>query len=208
MKKYIFTLILSQLLLLGIFSQTVVKMSLPPQSKEPLKVTVLFDEEVPEGMPVVLGLMGYSVSGGIEPYTYEWVQNGKVMGTGDIVIITPAKGDKFELKATDKNRCYSVSSFSMKVISRLGKHNEENDKNSAYKIYPTWVKDDRIHIELPYFESPIQTKVRIFDVRGTLKYQSVITESTIVSCNLPDGSYFVSVQTDDFHKVEKIIVNH
>ena len=206
MKKSISTLVLL-ISLSAIYSQTIVKMNVPPQAKKPLKVTVLFDEEVPEGMPVVLGLMGYKVTGGIEPYSYEWLQNGKVIGTGDIVVITPAKGDRFELKATDKNRCYSVNSFSMRVIGRIEKEDKES-QNSEYKIYPTWVKNDRINIELPETETPIKARVRIFDMKGTVHYQSFITGSDVVNCKLTDGTYFVSVQTDDFHKVEKIIVNH
>ncbi len=99
-------------------AQTVVKMKMPAQANEPLKVVVLFEEPVPEGMPVVLGLMGYNITGGMAPYTYQWIQNGTTIGSGDVVIITPKKGDKFELKATDRNRCYSTQSFSLKVIAR------------------------------------------------------------------------------------------
>lgn len=186
--------------------QTVVKMNMPAQAKNPLMVTVLFDEQVPEGMPVVLGLMGYSVSGGIEPYTYEWIQNGKVVGTGDIVIITPTKGDIFELKATDKNKCYSVNSFSMKVIARI--KNEDKKKESEYKISPTLVKNGLLHITLPDAESPLRAIMRIFDTNGALKHQTFITGSTDVTFDLPDGNYFVSVKTEELHKVIKIIVQH
>ena len=48
-------------------AQTVVKMKMPAQANEPLKVVVLFEEPVPEGMPVVLGLMGYNITGGMAP---------------------------------------------------------------------------------------------------------------------------------------------
>ena len=181
-------------------------MGVPLQAKESLKVVVLFEEPVPEGMPVVLGLMGYSVTGGMSPYSYQWLQNGILVGTGDVVIITPKKGDKFELKATDKNRCYSTQSFSMKVISRIGSKDDEN--YSQYKIYPTLIKNNYLNISIPEKEIPIQAIVRIFDTGGVLKYQSTITGSAIIPCHIPNGNYFVSVQTDEFHKVEKIIVQH
>lgn len=205
MKKTIITF-LSFAAIMLCSAQTVIKMNMPPQAKDPLKVTVLFDEEMPEGMPVVLGLMGYSVSGGMTPYTYEWMQNGKVIGTGDVVIVTPAKGDKIELKATDKNKCYSTMAFSLKVISRSPGANTQ--KNDSYTISPTLVKNGVIHIGLPDAENKLKANVRIFDTNGTLKHQTYITESTDVTCALPPGNYFVSLQTDDFHKVEKIIVNH
>ena len=205
MKKTIITF-LSFAAIMLCSAQTVVKMNIPPQAKDPLQVIVLFDEEVPEGMPVVLGLMGYSVSGGMTPYTYEWMQNGKVIGTGDVVIVTPAKGDKIELKATDKNKCYSTMAFSLKVISRSPGANTQ--KNDSYTISPTLVKNGVIHIGLPDAENKLKANVRIFDTNGTLKHQTYITESTDVTCALPPGNYFVSLQTNDFHKVEKIIVNH
>ena len=203
MKKIIITFIAAIAFMLC-NAQTVVKMNLPPQAKDPLKVTVLFDEEVPEGMPVVLGLMGYSVSGGMTPYTYEWMQNGKVIGTGDVVIVTPAKGDKIELKATDKNKCYSTMAFSLKVISRSPGAN--NQKNDSYTISPTLVKNGIIHIGLPDAENKLKANVRIFDTNGALKHQSFITGSSDITFGLPTGNYFVSVQTNVFHKVEKIIV--
>ena len=205
MKKTIITF-LSFAAIMLCSAQTVVKMNMPPQAKDPLKVTVLFDEEVPEGMPVVLGLMGYSVSGGMTPYTYEWMQNGKVIGTGDVVIVTPAKGDKIELKATDKNKCYSTMAFSLKVISRSPGANTQ--KNDSYTISPTLVKNGVIHIGLPDAENKLKANVRIFDTNGTLKHQTYITGSADVTCELPPGNYFISLQTNDFHKVEKIIVNH
>lgn len=205
MKKHILILI-SMFWLTSNYTQTIVRMGVPLQAKESLKVVVLFEEPVPEGMPVVLGLMGYSVTGGMSPYSYQWLQNGILVGTGDVVIITPKKGDKFELKATDKNRCYSTQSFSMKVISRIGSKDDEN--YSQYKIYPTLIKNNYLNISIPEKEIPIQAIVRIFDTGGVLKYQSTITGSVIIPCHIPNGNYFVSVQTDEFHKVEKIIVQH
>lgn len=186
-------------------AQTIVKMSVPTQAKEPLNVVILFDEQVPEGMPVVLGLMGYNVSGGIEPYTFQWVQNGTVIGTGDVVIITPKKGDQFSLKATDKNKCYNTTSFNMRVISRI---NGQNEEEKVFKIYPTVVKDDVIHIDLPKFDKPTNVNIRIFDLKGNLMFQTFATESYTINYHLNNGAYFVSVKTDEFHKVEKIIVQH
>jgi len=204
MKKYIpiIFLLLSHSF---VNAQTIVKMTVPTQATEPVNVVILFDEQVPEGMPVVLGLMGYNVTGGIEPYTYQWVQNGNVIGTGDVVIITPKKGDQFSLKATDKNKCYNTTSFSMKVISKvIGQKEEEK----GFKIYPTLIKDDVIHIDLPTSDKQINANIRIFDVKGTLMFQTFATESYTINQQLLDGTYFVSVKTDEFHKVVKIIVQH
>ena len=86
------------------------------------------------------------------------------------------------------------------------KNNKDDDNNSQYKIYPTLVKNDIINISLPEKEMLTQARIRIFDTGGAMKYQTTITGSSTVMCHLPEGNYFVSVQTDEFHKVEKIIV--
>jgi len=186
-------------------AQTIVKMTVPTQAKEQVSVVVLFDEQVPEGMPVVLGLMGYNVKGGIEPYTYQWVQNGTVIGTGDVVIITPKKGDQFSLKAMDKNHCYNTTSFNMKVISRV---NGQKEEENGFKIYPTLINDDVIHIDLPKTDILIHANIRIFDLKSNLMYQTFATESYTIHHHLPVGAYFVSVKTGEFHKVVKIIVQN
>ena len=176
MKSYILiALFLFPLILAN--AQTIVKMTVPTQAKEQVSVVVLFDEQVPEGMPVVLGLMGYNVKGGIEPYTYQWMQNGTVIGTGDVVIIIPKKGDTFSLKATDKNICYSTTSFNMKVIGRV---NEQKEEENGFKIYPTFIKDDIIHIDLLTSEKLIPANIRIFDLKSNLIFQTFATGSYII----------------------------
>ncbi len=187
-------------------SQTIVKMALPQQAKEQISVVVLFEEQVPEGIPVVLGLMGYNVIGGLSPYTFEWLQNGKVIGTSDIVVITPAKGDNITLKATDKNRCYSVTSFNMKVIAKVEK--AENGKEGTPGVFPTMINNDEISVFLPKTDHNTPTNVRVFDLKGIMLFQTIISESTSLKCQLSDGNYFVSIKTTTCHKIEKIIVKH
>ncbi len=191
---------------LSLQSQTIVKMAVPTQAKDPVKVVVLFDEAVPEGIPLVLGLMGYDVIGGIKPYTFEWLQNGKQIGTNDIVVITPAKGDQITLKATDKNRCFSVTSFNMKVIANTPK--ELNDKENSVGVYPTIIKNDEINIFLPSAIENTQALVRIIDMNGRFLYRSFISGSTSIKYQLADGNYFVSIKIADINKVERIIVQH
>lgn len=186
------------------FSQTIVKMNLPQQANEALKVVVLFDEEVPGGMTVVLGLMGYQINGGKAPYTFQWYQNGNLIGSEDVVSLVPANGDQLTLKITDKNRCFSQSSVKMKVKSVLEKDKE--DLSGGIKIYPTLISDNQIQIMLPKLEVNETALVRIIDMSGKVKISNSISESKRVNLELPSGSYFVYVMTNQFHKVEKIVV--
>ena len=94
--------------------------------------------------------------------------------------------------------------FSMKVISRIPAAQDE--RNDTYTITPTLVKNGVIHIGLPDADNKLKANVRIFDTNGALKHQTYITESTDITCALLPGNYFVSLQTNVFHEVEKIIV--
>ncbi len=186
----------------SITAQTVVKMDMPQQADLPLEVVALFDEEIPEGIPVVLGLMGYDVDGGITPYLFEWLLNGNVVSTKDVVIFTPAKGDDLSLKVTDNNKCRATTAFNLKVASIPG--NPDDGEDDKIEIYPTLVTNN-IHIKIPRADNP-KALLRIFDVNGVIAHQEYILESAIVNINLTPGTYFVSVRMGDVHKVDKIIV--
>ncbi len=193
--------ILLVLSLNSLFAQTVVKMDMPPQADEKLNVVALFDEEIPEGIPVVLGLMGYDVAGGIEPYFFEWVLNGNVISTDDIVVFTPHKGDNLSLKVTDKNKCRASTTFNLKVARLSKSAGLENESN--IKIYPT-VFTGSLHIDLPV-ELDTRSLVRIFDLSGSKVFEKYITGSSTLDVSLNKGTYFVSVRNEKVHKVEKII---
>jgi hypothetical protein len=181
-------------------SQTVVKMDLPAQADDVLKVVALFNEELPEGIPVVLGLMGYNVEGGMAPYLFEWVLNGEVISSSDIAIFTPEKGDELSLKVTDNNKCRATSSFNLKVAS-VPRNLQVDVKD--IKIFPT-VFTHEISVQFPENEQ-IMTLVRIYDTYGKMVYNKYLPKSTDISLNLNSGTYFISVRTAEVHKVEKII---
>lgn len=196
----IFLLFLAFFTINTVWSQTVVKMDLPQHAEQPLNVVALFNEELPEGIPVVLGLMGYYVEGGIAPYFFEWMLNGEVISTSDLAIFTPKKGDDLSLKVTDNNKCRASSSFNLKV-ARMEQNPEEEDK--SIKIYPTVFTQD---ISIQFSEKEYEkAMVRIFNTNGILVYQIYLPESTRLPLNLNPGVYFISVKTGDLHKVEKII---
>ncbi|PWD99499.1 T9SS type A sorting domain-containing protein [Marinilabilia rubra] len=182
-------------------AQTVVKMDMPLQADQPLKVVALFDEEIPEGIPVVLGLMGYDVEGGITPYQYEWILNDEIVSTSDVMIFTPAKGDALSLNVIDNNKCRATTSFNLKVASLRQAAN--TDAIEGINIYPTVVRD---YIQVDF--EPIagnQALIRIFNMQGKLIHHESTPHSSRLNVNLSAGTYFVSVRIGDLHKVEKIL---
>ncbi len=197
--KY-FLLLVALFVLNSISAQTVVKMDMPQQADQELKVVALFDEEIPEGIPVVLGLMGYDVAGGITPYLFEWMLNGEVISTSDIAIFTPKKGDDLSLQVIDDNMCRANTSFNLKVASIPENETESEDK---IKIYPTVVSKS-IHLEFPSSNEE-KAWLRILDINGKLVHQEYISESKDVNIELTPGTYFVSLKIGNLNKVQKII---
>lgn len=198
--KTLFRVIATLLFTQSLSAQTVVKMNLPPQSDEILQVVALFEEELPEGIPVVLGLMGYEVDGGLSPYRFEWLLNNTVISTSDIAIFTPHQGDDLVLKVTDQNQCRSTTEFNLKVFKGFSPPDENA---SSIRVYPT-VFDAELYVELP--EIPQKPAlVRIFDLRGSVLHQEEIPSNTWLQLSLNPGVYFISVRSGDQHKVEKII---
>ncbi len=198
----IFLILVSMFLWNSISAQTIVKMDLPQQSDQPIKVVALFDEEIPQGIPVVLGIMGYDIEGGITPFLFEWLLNGAVVSTNDIVIFTPKKGDDLSLKVTDNNKCRATTSFNLKIAGISPNPNTEEDEK--IEVYPT-VVTNYIWIKLPELENK-KALMRIFNLAGQVVHQESLTKSTELNVNLSPGTYFVSIRAGEIHKVEKIIV--
>jgi len=182
------------------YSQTVVKMDLPRQADQVLKVVALFDEELPEGIPVVLGLMGYDVEGGISPYLFKWLLNGEVISTSDIAVFTPRKGDDLVLEVTDNNHCRASTAFNLKAVRAMQNPGEGEDN---IKIYPT-VFTREIFIEFPGAGQK-EADVRVFTMEGRIVYQAKLQENACLSLDLIPGPYFISVKSRELHKVEKVI---
>ena len=186
-------------------AQSLVQMDIPKQSAQPIQVVALFDEEVPEDMPVVLGVKGYKVTGGIEPYTFEWLQNGTVVGTSDIVVVHPKKGDRIDLRVKDANRCVASTSFNLRMAEAPPK-NEDGKETDGIRVFPTLVNEGIIHVTLPESENPASSLIRIFGVNGALRYNQTASGTLDIRVNLPAGIYFVAVTGEGKQMVVKVVV--
>ena len=199
---FVFGIILS-----GLFSvvqaQSLVKMSVPKQSDKPLQIVVLFEGGLSGNVSIVLGV-DYEVIGGVAPYSFEWLQNGEVVGTSDIVVVNPKNGDRIDLYVRDAIRCFTSASFNLGTSTQIS--SEDGKGTAEIRIYPTLVKDGVIHITLPESDDPAQALIRIFDMKGDLCYQQTAAESLNIQMNLQSGMYLVVVTTKGKYVVEKVVV--
>jgi len=178
-------------------------MTMPAQASEALQVVVLFDEEVPEGVPIALGLMAYDISGGLKPYTFEWLQNGQVVGTDEVVVIKPAKGDSFTLRATDRNRCVSLHDFNMRVIQKSLQDSLPGIRR--YTVYPTVISEEGVKVTAAFQESVGESELLMIDSRGS-KLLSMKFRSEILLQAIPTaGVYYLVIRNGDYIQVEKVI---
>ncbi len=202
--KNIYLIILTTLILCGnLFGQTVVKMNMPQQADKELNVVSLFDEDIPEGIPVILGVMGYNVDGGIMPYSFEWKLNGQTASTNDILTFTPNKGDNLSLNVKDDVGCRASTSFNLKV-ARLDPSPDLNNIEQNIEIYPT-VVTNFVNVKIPESKNG-KTIIKIFDIGGKLIKSKQISESETINIKLNPGVYFISAEVNETHVVRKIIV--
>ncbi|OJV39358.1 MAG: hypothetical protein BGO29_07690 [Bacteroidales bacterium 36-12] len=182
------------------FSQTYVRMRMPQQSERALEVITLFSEDLPVGIPVVLGVIGFDISGGDEQYTLEWLQNDSLLAVGDIAVITPKEGKTYSLKVSDNSGCYAQEFFTISSKAKV---------KSAYfdglvDIYPTVISNELSVIVKGFL--PLDTRIRIFSTEGKLCLDQQLVNSFVAGINWNSGVYYVVITADELHQVTKIIV--
>ena len=183
-------------------AQTVVKMDMAPQAAQKLSVEALFDESIPDGIPVFIDLSGFEVEGGRPPYNYRWILNNEVISQKDYVEFTPKKGDALLLMVTDKNRCRATTSFVLKVA--VTPQAGTNAPAEEITIYPT-VVTSHVNVRLPG-ACEGKARIRIYDINGKVVSENDLDGKSTVALNLPKGIYLISVDAGEMHKVERIIV--
>ncbi len=187
-------------------SQTLVKMVMPDQPAEKLQVVRLFDEFIPLETSVILGSIGFQISGGTEPYKFNWLKDNMVFATGDIAVFIPEAGKRYAFQVIDKNNCMSKADISLETISRESSFRELNIYQKDIILTPTYVTDQ---IKITFTRDPYATgKVRIFDLHGRQLLYDEISGSTSIPVQLPSGVYLVLIESSGEFVTYQIVVNH
>ncbi len=199
MRKYITILIVLSSSLLST-AQTVIRMKMPNQSENALTVATLYNEPLPTGVSIVLGVMGYEINGGLAPYQYEWLKNNQVIATGEIAVIVPEIGSNYVLRVKDKNLCSVENAINISSSAKVSKkYLSETIKISVKQLSNT------LSIDFKGFV-PENTILSIFDVQGKLYLKQSIAENTTLPLNLTSAAYIVVIGNSELVHVQKIIV--
>jgi len=199
MRKYITILTVLSSSLLST-AQTVIRMKMPNQSENALTVATLYNEPLPTGVSIVLGVMGYEINGGSAPYQYEWLKNNQVIATGEIAVIVPEIGSNYVLRVKDKNLCSVENAINISSSAKVSKkYLSETIKISVKQLSNT------LSIDFKGFV-PENTILSIFDVQGKLYLKQSIAENTTLPLNLTSAAYIVVIGNSELVHVQKIIV--
>jgi hypothetical protein len=181
-------------------AQTVVRMRLPTQSENALSVATLYNEALPTGVSIVLGVIGFEISGGKAPYQYEWLKNNQVIATGEIAVITPEKNMNYVLRVKDENLCIVDNAINVTNSAKVSK----NYLSETVKIN---IKDftNQISIDFKGFV-PENTTLSVFDFQGKLYAKQAISESSTIAVRLSSGAYLAVIGNGEMYHVQKILV--
>lgn len=190
-------LVIINLVLFGgtAFSQTVVKMEISSQPADAFTVTPLVSDKLPTNIPVAYGAIGYSISGGEEPYVFSWYENNILLNEGKNITFTPLDGKYYNLVVTDENKC----SVSVPINTTSTSNISEIDYGIL--VFPSVVKD--------YVSVSIKSrdaKVEVFDSKGRYMFTKNISGDSQIPLNLAAGVYYIYVQVEQGFVVKKIIV--
>ena len=199
MKRY-FTILSVLFCSLIITAQTVVRMRMPVQSEKALSVATLYNEALPTGVSIVLGVVGYEISGGTAPYQYEWLKNNQVIATGEIAVIVPEKNMNYVLRVKDNNGCSVENAINVTSSAKAVKNYLSETVNINLKQFT-----NQLSVDFKSFV-PENTSVSVFDIQGKLHYRQALVESATISVQLPTGIYLVVVGNGQMYHVQKIMV--
>ncbi len=175
-------------------------MRMPAQSENALSIATLYNEALPTGVSIVLGVVGYEISGGTAPYQYEWLKNNQIITTGEIAVIVPEKDMNYVLRVKDKNGCSVENAINVSSSAKVAK----NYLSETVKINLSQFSH-QLSVDFKSFV-PENITVSIFDLQGKLHTKQAIHESTIIPVQLSFGVYLVVVGNGQLYHVQKIMV--
>ncbi len=199
MKKVI---IISSFLIFSsaVISQTVVRLEKPQQPVEPVTAYTLFDESLPTDVTTAIGKMGYYVTGGTEPYSFQWLENDRVIAEGDVADIIPSSKHNYYMRVVDKNNCTSIVSVNIAPFMPGNKNASENNEDFVFKITRSYLLIE----DLKNNDEPF--KIRLFDISGQILLDRNVLGESRIPISLISGVYILQVKTPNINKVYKAIV--
>ncbi len=183
------------------YAQTVVKMVMPKQSDKFIEGYTLFDDALPNSIPTAIGIMGYDISGGTEPYSYKWLEDETVLSNDETMILNPKIGKKYYLQISDKNNC----TITIPINVDQTKQSILDDKDSILKQIN--INLTRENLSIQFDEKLIENvEFALYDSNGTLYLRKKISNSSDFKLELKSGVYLLYLYLENKHVVTKNLI--
>jgi hypothetical protein len=148
------------------------------------------------------GAADISVTGGTEPYTYNWSNGTATQDLSGVI------GGDYNVTVTDSNDCSESITL---TIGDIVLATERDLNNTSISYYPNPVKD-YLTIEAS-FEKPNAIEIQLMDMSGRVLTAMEIASSNQISTtmdvsNFKSGKYLLVIKTESTQKVERITITH
>jgi len=139
------------------------------------------------------------VSGGLEPYSFEWWQGDVLISTEEDPMFEINGDTEFELIVRDSYGCKASKTITLRVTGI------EAPELPGFRVFPV-PASNRISIQFP--ENIPETRVRISDINGQLIWvRKVHSNPVTFPIDFPDGIYLLEIVQGSSKFTRKIIVS-
>jgi len=162
---------------------------------EPSEVSASFNSNI---IPFVS-----SVSGGVQPYTYQWLYFGNQLNSGTDPSYDPTQNGTYSLVVTDANGCEGRSlpqDYSQQTVS------VQDSNKETLNIFPNPMTT-KLVIELNG-DNNEELNLKLIDSKGSLVYETKFKNETIIERgNFSKGVYSLIITGKSTQYIEKIIIS-
>ncbi|MFZ8835487.1 MAG: T9SS type A sorting domain-containing protein [Flavobacteriales bacterium] len=169
--------------------------------EEPEPLLILLDSVAGSEPDAGEGSIAVTVSGGTEPYVYEWIDLGGTFSSNeeDIDGLNPGT---YQLTVTDANDC-EVTSFEIVVEAIVG---IEELHSSSIQLFPNPATD---RIQIKFDASMSNVSLNCYDMRGKLIWSEaneIVTAVSIPVNGWSEGVYIIQGTTDQGYFQKEFMV--
>jgi hypothetical protein len=145
-----------------------------------------------------------NISGGMGPYTYQWLKNGEIAGTGASLEVLPfIRSEIYSLRVTDANKCSALIAMpgDIEIPSTVGGVKEK----SRISIYP--VPASR-QLTIDPGDHPELFRVAFYTSSGEIIMEKQIQGKSVIEIIFPAGIYMVKITdtVSGMTEMKKIVV--
>ncbi|MEZ4962347.1 MAG: T9SS type A sorting domain-containing protein [Saprospiraceae bacterium] len=151
------------------------------------------------------GSIDVSVSGGVTPYTYTWINSmGTVLSNDQDISGLP--GGTYQLSVVDANGCESLNAFTIQSINSTS----ETDLDGLIGLFPNPTTGEvLINLNGLVFND---LTIRVYDVVGhetaTYNGASGASQHKLNLSSQPSGVYLLKIQMGEHVVTKRLVVNH